>query len=277
MWLVLAESTDSISSPVEDGSVKPWHRGSGPLPIVRTTISLKDCCYHACIGERYSKLHSGTTLQLFAEVCSQCVQTSFTEDSHAPTSALLELAAAWAAGSRRYSGRLSGLRKRFARRLCSSKMYGLVLESLSRRSEIRLRDYPTKSETVISPHPMSVYRINERDGSCLPTLLTPCANEGGYNQGGAAGRVGRKRYTLSAMWRKGLIPPPTARDYRHAGYKSDLKRNSPNLPALWKETTGTQCPASFIEWIMGTSFGTSALEPWAIAVRGCNTGRRLGG
>ena len=254
-----------------DGSDRPWQRGSDQLPTVKTTISLNACCFHACIGEKYTPPQSGTTFELFAEECLHCPSMQFGADSPAKGIHLRDLENAWRTSARRFSGKLYGWRKKQKPRSFFSKMSGRGLDGLYQRSELRLKHWVTKSETDTWRHPMSGCPTKGADGSCLPT---PCVKEGGYNQGGGAGRVGRKRYTLASMWRKGLIPTPTRRDERPGGYKADLKRNSPPLPALWKETTGTQLPPSFVEWIMGSPIGASALESWAIPSRGFSTGKR---
>lgn len=262
-WIYLAEG---------DGSLKPWRHGSALSPTVKTTISLKECCYHACIDEKFQPPQSGPTLELFEEECCQCQSTAFGEDFHAKDTALQELVNEWRIAARSFSGKLSGWQKKRNRRSFFLKMSGRGLDGLYQRSELRLRELGSKCETGTWRHPMSAYRTDGKGFSYLPT---PTVTEGGYNLGGGAGRRGKVRWSLAQLWRRGLIPTPCARDSRAAGYASELKRNSPHLPALWIETTGTQLPPSFVEWIMGSRIGASALESWAIPSRGFSTAKRL--
>lgn len=287
-WIYLAAA---------DGLPKPSPLGCGPSPTVKTTSSLNACCFHACLGEKYHKPQSGMTLELFEPDLCRCQSTSSTEVSPVRGIPLQVLVAAWRIAGRNYSGKLSGWRRKRNQRSFFSKMSGLGLEGLSQRSELRLSALASSAGTVSYRHPMLGFRTEDPDGffSDIPTptvkgnynkkglsrssgdglatwwtkvllLPTPCVKEGGYNRGGGAGRTGKIRYSLSQMWSRGLIPTPTKR--------ADLKRNSPPLPALWKETTGTQLPASFVEWIMASRIGASALESWAIPSRGFNTAKR---
>lgn len=253
---------------------RPWLRGSDRPPIVKSSISLSACCFHACLGERYPKPPYGTTLELFVEECSQCQSTAFGADSRAKGILLRGLENEWRIAGRRFSGKLSGWQRRRKPRSFFSKMSGRGSDGLYRRSELRLNLLGTKSATGTYRHPMWGFHTGARDGSSLPT---PVVKEGGYNLGGGKGRVGHKRYGLAQMWKRGLLPTPTKRDERPGGYKADLNRNSPPLTALWRATTGTQLPACFVEWIMGTRIGASALEPWAIPSRGFSTERRSKG
>jgi hypothetical protein len=43
-----------------------------------------------------------------------------------------------------------------------------------------------------------------------------------------------------------------------------MRRKSPSVSAIWKETTGTNAPASFFEWIMGIPIGATESEPAAV-------------
>lgn len=258
-WIYLAEAA---------GLQRPWRIGSGQLPTVKTTPSLSACCYQEYLETKFPRPQFGTTLELFAEECSLHKSKSSTEDFHVRGTHLQDLENAWRISGRSFSGKLYVWSKKQKPRSFFSKMSGRGLEGLYQRSELHLKALATNAETGISPHPMLAYRTDAKDGFYLPT---PCVKEGGYNQGGGSKRAGRKRYTLSSMWRKGLIPIPQPASLAQSGLVSELNRNSPHLPALWKETTGTQLPPSFVEWIMGSRIGASALESWAIPCRGFST------
>lgn len=47
-------------------------------------------------------------------------------------------------------------------------------------------------------------------------LPTPTTETGGYNRGGGGGRTGPKRYTLNTLASKGMLPTPTAGDFRNS-------------------------------------------------------------
>lgn len=261
-WIYLA---------VEDGSQKVWRHGSNQLPTVKTSLSLNECCYLEYIDEKSQQRQFGTTLELFALECSQHKSIASMEVSHAKGTALQALVNAWRIAGRNFSGRLCAWQKKQKPRSFFSKMSGRGLDGLYQRSELHLKALDTRAATGTLRHPMWGYHTGAKDGSCLPT---PTRTGGGYNRGDGAGRSGKIRYSLAQMWRRGLIPTPTQRDSRAGGYKADLNRNSPPLPALWKETTGTQLPPSFVEWIMASRIGASALELWAIPSHGFSTKKR---
>ena len=82
--------------------------------------------------------------------------------------------------------------------------------------------------------------------------------EYGYNQGGAAGRVGKVRMSLSTLARKGLLPTPTAHNAKETGAPTELRRNTVALGTLAVHgmlvtTTHPLGPLlpSFVEWMMG--------------------------
>lgn len=60
--------------------------------------------------------------------------------------------------------------------------------------------------------------------TAVTLLPTPTASSYGSNRGGAAGRVGKVRYSLDSMARQGLLPTPTARDFGR------LSNPSPSAP-----------------------------------------------
>jgi hypothetical protein len=79
----------------------------------------------------------------------------------------------------------------------------------------------------------------ERESSLLPT---PTACNYGSNQGGAAGRVGKVRYSLEQMARRGMLPTPTA------SRRSGLQSHGRNA------VLGRMNPR-FLEWMMTFPIG----------------------
>lgn len=106
----------------------------------------------------------------------------------------------------------------------------------------------------------SVPRIKEIGSGYLPT---PAATEYGTNQGGAAGRTGKIRPSLSTMARKNMWPTPTSSmmtmgDLEQARFAG----NDPNRPKYQEANRvgGTLNPL-WVEWLMGWPTGWTDLEP----------------
>jgi len=79
-----------------------------------------------------------------------------------------------------------------------------------------LHTFPTKDGhpplggAVVEGHFVSITRIDRASRlKKLITYPTPAASQSGYNQGGAAGRVGPKRHSLNSMAASGHWPTPT--------------------------------------------------------------------
>ena len=168
--------------------------------------------------------------------------------------------------------------------------YPLLLERLPRSGM-------TRNGKLYRLH-RSVPRTLESDSSLLPT---PTASRYGTNQGGAAGRSGKVRYSLDAMARHDKWPTPQARDWKDAHAGSSVAQphgnHSPSLPravameamGLWPTPTasdGTGGPGSsgrqggknlrtavqhrpttgplnptWVEWLMGFPLGWTDLNP----------------
>lgn len=70
-------------------------------------------------------------------------------------------------------------------------------------------------------------RTSESDcGSLLPT---PVVSRADSNQGGAAGRVGKVRYSLDGLAKRGMLPTPTAHDSKDTAPPSERTRTTPSL------------------------------------------------
>lgn len=216
--------------------------------------------------------------------------TLFSADSHVRTSVLLELEKVWAASEADYSSKLSDLQKKLSLRLYSSKTCRpLELEAFERLSEHLPKSGMTVGGLVYLPQALELH-TKENDGSYLPT---PTAQSYGSNQGGSAGRTGKKRLSLVSMASKNLWPTPQARDYRSGdnpnsdrakrkqklgwsknlndavllptpyardwkgtGAPSEYDRNTPPLSAH----AGGQLNPTWVEWLMGYPIGWTELS-----------------
>lgn len=103
---------------------------------------------------------------------------------------------------------------------------------------------------VVSPLPRQAPRIDEDACSFLPT---PTASDYDMNMGGAQGRVGKPRYSLSSLARRGLLPTPTVKgDYNRTGLSS---RSGDGLQTV----IGGPLNPQFREWLMGFPVGWTAI------------------
>lgn len=247
-WIYLAES---------EGSQRLWTHGSQQLPTVKETPQLNKCFFQECSVESCLALQYGQMSLLSEDQCFPRL-TSSVADFHARILALLDFAKVYRASEAGFFGKLSGLPKKQKRQLFFSKTYGQELGSTFQPSEMRLRELDIKSGTVSLRLEMLELHTKEPAGS--PLLPTPTASRAGYQQGGAKGRKGPKRYSLESLWKMGKLPTPMARDYKDLCGK-EHGRHSVSLPIYWKATHGTTMPASFCEWIMGYRIGATVLEP----------------
>jgi hypothetical protein len=87
------------------------------------------------------------------------------------------------------------------------------------------------------------------DGSCLPT---PTACVYGSN---TSPNSTNKRLGLMQLAQKGMLPTPTARDWKDSGAPSEMERNSPSLAAL----AGGSLNPLLVEELMGYNLGWSDL------------------
>lgn len=92
---------------------------------------------------------------------------------------------------------------------------------------------------------------------------TPSASSYGSNQGGALGRVGPVCHSLQSMAKNGLLPTPSARDWR-SGKASDEIYNSNSRPLneVIERTVGGALSPLWVEWLMGFPLGFTDLGRW---------------
>lgn len=245
-WIYLAESEESHL---------PWKNGSGRLPIVKTIDTPSQFYCHVCQMDNCPAHPFGTT---FAPFMDNSIypgpSTSFMEDSPARTLVLRAMESAWAVSEADFSSTSSGLSKKQTQNLYFSKT-SQQLELVA--STVSHKHLPISGMIsggrLFQPKKLAPATF-AKDGSDLPT---PTAQSYGSNQGGAAGRAGKRRDSINSMASRGLIPSPMARDWKGSG---GANRKSPDLPL----TMGGALNPPFVEEIMGYPIGHTELEDWAM-------------
>lgn len=235
------ESADLVSHSVP---------GSEPSPTARSTLLLAPSCVHAWKTVVLTQHTSLETCENCEELRSAVTSISSSGDFPARISALQESAQAWMASEADYIAKCSALQRSVSRRSSSSKTSPelpntfpvSVLTSLASAFAYELDACPRlKSERL----------TDEIESSCL--LPTLSASSYGSNQGGAAGRVGPKRYSLLLLLRKGLLPTTTTKgNYNKAGLSS---RSGDGLLTALSRLGATEPTREFLCWFMGFPSG----------------------
>lgn len=148
--------------------------GCSPSRTVKMTDTLKECFYRGCGMRKYLLRRFGMTLGHSKENPGEVILISSTEDSHARTSVLQEMARAWQESEAAFFLRSCALSMKYNRRGSSWKMYQLSLLEDLEKSPQKL-----PSEAMIVDGKLYPLRKSERptyakDGSFLPT---PCARD----------------------------------------------------------------------------------------------------
>ena len=140
-----------------------------------------------------------------------------------------------------------------------------------RYSETWPRSGMMRSGTAFPLRP-SVPRTSEIGSGCLPT---PTAVSYGYNQGGAMGRTGPKRYSLDMMARKNLWPTPLASDGKkdptkslarviqtghQRGRRDGTTREGQQITGAPENRGGVLNPP-WVAWLMGWPIDWTDLKP----------------
>lgn len=248
-WIYLAELEESQ---------KPLNHGLEQSLTVNKTDSPNQFYFQECQKESCAKHLSGMMCRRSVEKCCRQL-TLFLEASHAKTLVLQEMEKAWQESEAGYSTKLSGLQKKLERRLYSWKTsQPLELADFLKSSEHLPKWGMTVAGRVYLPQALE-FHTKGKDGFYLPT---PTAQNYGSNKGGAAGRMGKVRYSLNYLWKMGLIPTLTVSQKGYDNQKNGTKTLS--LCGLWRATTGTTMPSSFCEWIMGYEIGHTKLNALGI-------------
>lgn len=196
------------------------------------------------------KLQSGTTCELCQPETLWPELTSSPLDFRVRIFHLLAAARAWKESEAVYFSKLSDWLMNYDLVSFSWKMSQL---SLHEDLEPSLDDFPSSGMTVAGRlfQPRSLEPvICDDDGSCLPTpMAAPCGSNRSMNSK-------NRRFGLSQLSAKGMIPTPLARDSKGMMGRAALeRRNSPNLP----DTIGGPLNPQFVEEIMGYDLDATAL------------------
>lgn len=210
---------------VAEGCRPHWHRGFERSPIVKQTDTAKQ---FFCLVSRKARF----MMDLFGMTSPPLEETSyqratlFSEDHPARTSARTAAERAWRATEASWFSRCSGSYLRFDRDSCSWKTALGFPDTLLAGSSV---GSPSRGMTV--------------DGTF---------------------------YQL-ATWERpthapdsGLWPTPKARDWKTPGHQTELRRNSPCVPVIYKAKYGEPMPPTRPEFLMGYPRSTTALKPWAM-------------
>lgn len=271
--------------------------GSKLSPIVNRTDTPSPFFFREYRKEFCTELRSGMTCKRSAEKCCRQL-TLFSEDSHARISVLQELERVWRESAVVFSSKSSAWSKNAIPALCSSKTsQRFALVDFLKSSTPLQKWGMTVGGLVYLPQALEP-RTSVNDGSYLPT---PTAQSYGSNQGGAAGRKGKVRYSLDVMAKKNLWPTPTvcgnyqqkgnmiglatavkmwptpcARDWKDSpGQKNRGKRDESKLaPRVYLTNNGGQLNPQWVEWLMGYPIGWTELNAWAIAWYQPKSGKR---
>lgn len=221
-WTYLAESADSPS---------PWCPGSGQLPTVKTTDTLRGFFFHGWQTAPFPLHRSGTTCEHCDGTGIYPASTSSTGASPARTSALRALEQGWTASALGFSLRLSGSFARFDRATCSWRMLQPSLFEGSIASPV---SWPRSGLIV--------------DGICYELAMWERP----------------KKEKDGGFW-----PTPTARGYKSPGLSRTRKAHATRRQALplsvvFKERFGYRLPPSFVEYLMGYDPQHTVCAPWAM-------------
>jgi hypothetical protein len=207
-----------------EGSPWRWHPGSDQSPTVRTTDTLRRFYCHECETGACQSPPSGTT-------CGRCAEPIFPRwtlsaaVSPARTSALQALELAWRASEA-----------------------GLYLNS---SASLASADHASSS--------WRTFQLSLFGGS---TAFSWSSMRWGLMRDGRLYQP-QKWEPRTCESESGFWPTPKARDWKEGGHASEMKRNDPGVPSIYRETYGERMPATWPEWMMGYDRGHTALEDWA--------------
>lgn len=250
-WTYLAASEDSGSESMN---------GLNQLHIAKSALIAGEFCLSDNTKALSRARRYGIIFGPLKVKVSRSFPISFLEDFHARTSAHAAAVTAWKESEADFSLKsLDSLanfdQDSFSWRTSQLSLFGGFTE-FSWRS---LRWGTIVDGQLFRPQKLAP-NTKGIDGSAWPT---PLASRCGYQ---SQGKGKKKRLMLPQLWTLGKIPIPTARESKASGFNAEMRRNNPSVSTYWKATAGTLIPPSFIEWIMGYSFGHTALKhlgmPW---------------
>lgn len=268
-WIYLAGSEET-----------PSHLASGLKRslTVNVTDTLNLCCFHKWPMETLSKPQFGMTLQRSRDQCSISLSTSLSQVSHARTLALQVRVRDWQESEAVFFSKSCAWPKK-----SSPRSYSLKTSQQSEHADWTQlsRNLPKQGMTVDGlcfPLQMWVQNTKGKDGSAL--LPTPSSVNYGSNQGGAAGRVGKKRYSLESMARHNLWPTPAANESGRtlAQFRENKTRETKlggmglSIAVQISEAVIGKLNPTWVEWLMGFPLEWTELSalvmPWYRSKRG---------
>lgn len=218
-WIYLAESEDSL---------KPWDHGCPQLPIVKTIPTASRFFCVLCASAVFPSHQCGTiSNRSRLKKCGGLVPVesiSFTEDSPVRILVLQALGEALAESRVLYFSKPSVLLMKSDLGSSFSKTQATHLKLTWRKFRTRSIRLASFCATAISPPQTSEQTTNAKDGLDWPT---PTASTYGSNRGGAMGRTGKVRLSISSR-------------------------------------AGGPVNPEFLEWLMGFPLGWTELELWAM-------------
>lgn len=217
LWIYLAVSQETLSDS---------QTTSAQSLTVKQTDMLKPSFFPECQTEASPEHPSAPMLLGWMDMHSGVRWTSSLPDSHARTLALQERARDWEESEAVFFTKSCAWPKK-----SSPRSYSLKTSQQSEHGDWTAlsRNLPPSGMTCggrcyplekLEPH------IKGTDG--FAWLPTPSASSYGSNQGGAAGRVGRKRYSLESMAKYNLWPTPTSKMTNRSREAWEAHRARPN-------------------------------------------------
>ena len=220
---------------------------SDQSPIAKSTEQHKQSSSHEWRQAISPQPRSGMMFQRLEGEIYPTKLISLQADSHAKTSALQDVEAAWKESEAAFFTKSQGLLASLSH---DSSFWKTSQPSLLEAEPKWLEPLPRWGMIVdgaLYPLRPLVHPTSEIAGGYLPT---PTAQMGEYNK---SPNSDKKRLTLVGMARKNQWPIPTAQDFKRRGPNSKQQGIS-NLPPV-----GTSLNPQFLEWLMGYPIGHTSI------------------
>lgn len=262
MWIYMEECTGFHCLVESVELTSHSSHGAKPSHTVKTTDTLRLCCFHECMKDCLNAHRSGMTCEhlerRLLEACPLISSLAASRD-HVKTLALQELEGAWRESEADYFSRSSESSKKSRQLSFSLKTFRGSEPEASLKSSKHLPLYAMTVDGELYPLPKLAHPISEKDGFFLPT---PSASRYGSSNNGCPhdGRTEYKQKGKPSLWTmaaKNLWPTPTARD-RKSGSKGKQENSRP----LSEEVGGSLNP-TWVEWLQGYPLEWTALRDWA--------------
>jgi hypothetical protein len=261
----------------QDTPVSPEHLALGlePSPIVKTTTTASLHLCAKCNGAVLIEPQSGMTCEHCEQSTSELKSTLSPEAGLARATVARELERAWIMSSQSWRSNSFGLFASFDPNSFSLKTSQGYLSQDLMPSSVTLPRMGMWDDTGVY-HVVMWDRPGTKEnasGDLLPTPVASEAHRGGRNR--SVGKNARIRGTLAYMARHGLLPTPTARDWKDGSSPNRHGQYSSSLP-LHLSRLGLKGYVNprFVERLMGLPNGAVKLKPWAAELFLKSQGRR---